>query len=187
MPARGSSSPSSRNGRWSPGTRGGRILSLYDPKRVGVSLTLQVLLDVLPGQGVPRAPDRKAPAWTRGAFHFLARYWGDDESDTPRLGINETILEWAKSDPDSLRRAARALVTSPKPEATADPLARRLLGQIRHLDGSNWSYSKTVLRGSLASIPEAVEILIKRPEELRRVLLRRGYTDVETIGGYLDR
>ena len=43
-----------------------------------------------------------------------------------------------------------------------------------------------VLRNRPEALVEAVEILIARPDSVRAVLLRGGYTDEASIGGFLD-
>ena len=48
-------------------------------------------------------------------------------------------------------------------------------------------FSERILKGRPQALVEAVEILIRRPEAVRAVLTRFGYTDPDTIGGYLDR
>ena len=43
-----------------------------------------------------------------------------------------------------------------------------------------------ILRERPEALPEAVELLIRRPDAIRRVLSRPGYTDPSAIDGPLD-
>jgi hypothetical protein len=48
------------------------------------------------------------------------------------------------------------------------------------------SYARTLLQIRPQALIDAVEIVITRPDAVRRVLLRHSYTDPAWVGGYLD-
>ena len=67
--------------------------------------------------------------------------------------------------------------------------AARLLAILkRHdpFDPPDQLASERLLRGRPQALVEAVEILIRRPDDVRTVLTRFGYTDDAVIGGFLD-
>ena len=54
-------------------------------------------------------------------------------------------------------------------------------------DGLRHFYTRELLRARPEALVEAALILNAHRDEIERVLLRYGYTDVGAIGGYLDR
>jgi hypothetical protein len=102
--------------------------------------------------------------------------------------VNESAFEWAASDPEGLRAAARDVAGgAPDPE---DASARRLLRILRRYDQPaepGGRFSERLLKARPQALVEAVEILIRRPGAVRNVLTRFGYTDPDAISGYLDR
>jgi hypothetical protein len=155
---------------------GVRVWEIAGPEGGARAMALHLLTDA---KSPMRDQRPNAPGWVRTYLPMLARFWGDGVTKAAPLTVNELIFDWAATDPDSLRAAARA-ITNHEPE-TAD--SRRLDALLsRHPD----RYA-ALLRGRPEALTEAVDILIDRPDAIRRVLLRSAYTDPLTIGGDLDR
>jgi 4-amino-4-deoxy-L-arabinose transferase-like glycosyltransferase len=161
-----------------PSQLGGlRVLTVADPEAVARAWALWLLLDAPD----TRPPDRPAtPLWVRQWAPWLGRLWGEGVTQSRHLAINEPMLAWAQADPAGLRAAARALAERPTDVADSD--ARRLR---KELDRYGYA-GETLLRLRPRALVEAVEILIRKPNALRRVLLRYPYTDERDLGGYLD-
>ncbi len=119
-----------------------------------------------------------APRWVRRYAPFLGRFWGVGVTRYHRLGVNEPIFDWARRDPESLRAAARTLAEGGKPDAPA----QRLRNEFERDAGR----AAVLMRARPQALVEAVEILIRRGDAVRRALLRYPYTDPDDIGGYLD-
>jgi hypothetical protein len=100
--------------------------------------------------------------------------------------VNEPAFAWAKADPDSLRAAAKILAgRGPIPPGSDAARLRGLLS--RHDDPARGvSPLAALLRSDPAALLDAVEILIARPDAVRKVLTRYPYTDPGDIGGPLD-
>jgi 4-amino-4-deoxy-L-arabinose transferase-like glycosyltransferase len=161
-----------------------RVTSVAGPVDVSRALALWLLVGEAAGPNVVARGN--APRWAAELSPILARFWGDGLTLAPPLRVHEPSFSWAKEDPDDLRGAAKELAAG---EETAR--AARLfevLGRIRgnDYDPSNPSLA-VLLRQRPEAVPEAVEMLIRRPDAVRAVLTRYGYTDPATIGGYLDR
>ena len=185
------------------------MLTVADPLAVSRAWALELLI----GSFDLRPPDPPAaPAWVRRFVPPLGRLWGDGVTKVHRLVVNEPILEWAKTDPDGLRRAARGLASwrppavdpRRKPEeneaAAWAALAERPEDEQRLMSliasGGLPAVNRQVafpqrFRILMASRPgalaEAAEIVIAHPEATRAAMTRFPYTEPETIGGYLDR
>jgi hypothetical protein len=149
-----------------PQLDGLRVATVANPVAVSRAWALQLLTDA-PG------PANVSTGWlTRVA----------------RPQYNEAIFQWARADPSGLRTAARTIAAgNPDP---GDPAVQRLLTLLRRFDHPKergGRFSERVLKGRPQALVEAVEILIRRPEAVQAVLTRFGYTDPDTIGGYLDR
>jgi hypothetical protein len=146
---------------------GVRVATVADPVAVSRAWALQLLTDAF--------PDRQKPSH-------------DGLTRVPRPRVNEAAFRWARSDPAGLRAAARAIAGGhPDP---GDPAVQRLLSLLRRFDQPQQTggrFSERILKGRPQALVEAIEILIRRPEAVRTVLTRFGYTDPDTIGGYLDR
>jgi hypothetical protein len=72
-----------------------------------------------------------------------------------------------------------------------DPDERKLAAILSRYDNpaAKRDFLGTLLRGRPEALVEAVEILIRKPTEVRRVLTRRGYTELDESGqsnSYLD-
>jgi 4-amino-4-deoxy-L-arabinose transferase-like glycosyltransferase len=178
-----------------------RVAALMSPEAASRSLALQLLSD---------APDRtpvevpRVPAWVRWIPKheaWLGRFWGEGLKKIRKLTVNEPILTWARTDPGGLRAAARTIVTwalsdpdgvlagrsaLARPPFSDHPDAARLFTVLTRYDRDR-SFSANLLRSRPEALAEAVEILIRHPDEVRRVLTRPGFTDPSAIGGYLDR
>lgn len=99
----------------------------------------------------------------------------------PLPRVYEPIFRWAAERPDSLRLAARRLVEG-RDETDADVAAlRAAMGRLYA-----GRAAEVLLRARPRALLEAVEILIRRPDAVRSILLREPYTDPETVGGFLD-
>jgi hypothetical protein len=156
-----------------------RVLTVADPPAVARAWALWLLTDA-PDRTPPDPP--AAPLWVRDYVPWLARFWGDGVTKVARLAVNEPMLAWARSDPEGLRAAARALASG-RPIAD-DPDALRLRGQLdRYFSGRA---ADLLLRVRPQALIEAVEILIDRGDAVRHVLLRYPYTDADGSNGYLD-
>ena len=107
-----------------------------------------------------------------------------------KLALNQAILEWSRSDPDSLLAAARKIAANQPIED--DPLSQRLLNLMTtdsKPEGAKIRKYLTneVLRLRPQALVEAVQILNARREDVVKVMTRYGYTDPKSIEGYLDR
>jgi hypothetical protein len=177
---------------------GGRVVSVADPVAASRAVALQLLSDA--GDTSPVDPPR-APAWVRSYAPPLARLWGDGLIRSARLAVNTPILDWARRDPDGLVAAARTLVDrresllpSPDPGARPSPdtvladapEARTLYRALTRYDAQH-AFSADLLRKRPQSLIDAAMILARGQDAVEKVLKRYGFTDPETIGGYLDR
>ena len=142
------------------------MATVADPVAVSRAWALQLLLD---------APD-PIPA---------------DPPKVHRLVLNQSVLEWARTDPHGLRgRLAFWRITNEEGRKTSDP--RRLISLvISHPSAKAAEIRRYLLDRLLMARPEAlveaVHILIKHPQAVMCVMTRYGYTDPTSIGGYLDR
>lgn len=161
-----------------------RVAMVADPVAVSRAWALQLLTDA-PDTSPPEPP--RAPEWIRAHAPWLARLWGDGLIKVRHLRINESILEWAHDDPEGLRSAA-ATIAERRP-IDDDRQARRLMDVLKRYDdpAQGRRFSETLLRSRPEAVRDAVEILIRRPEDVRAVVLRYSYTDPSWIGGDLDR
>jgi 4-amino-4-deoxy-L-arabinose transferase-like glycosyltransferase len=169
-----------------PGQLGGlRVLAIADSVAVSRAWALQLLVDR--PERPPRPARGSAPDWVRDKAPWLGRFWGEGLVRVERAGLNDEAFSWARADPASLRQAARTLAETP-----VDSLETALSTDAARLrDLLTASFGPRALRTLLQNRPEAlveaVEILIRRPDALRKILSRSGYTDPESIGGDLDR
>ncbi len=160
-----------------------RVVTVDDPKTVARAWALQLLADDDPD---PRAEPPSAPDWIRSALPPLARLWGDGVTRAGRLRVNERAFAWAKADPASLRAAARVIADRGPIAPGSD--AARLRAILTHGEGRVWTFGlNALLRTDPKALLDAVEILIARPDAVRKVLTRYPYTDPADIGGPLDR
>ena len=164
-----------------------RVVTVDTPEAVSRAWALDALT-----RGVGTNEVVRAPEWVRGSpwLRSLARFWGEGMTKGPPLAVDERIFDWARTDPDGLRAAARAIAARAtiQPGSGAARLRAYLDRRVgdRDEDRLDWR-TMYVLRNRPEGLVEAVEILIKRPDAVRSVLLRGGYTDEASIGGFLDR
>jgi len=163
-----------------------RVVTVADPVAVSRALALALLTDVPKG---PIVTQGELPGWVEPWarwFPGLGRFWGVGLSKLDTLDVYEPVFEWAATDPEGLRAAAKALAHGVnQPDNLGD--VRRLRAILDRIppDTSNPSWER-LLKLRPEALIEAVEILIARPEAVRRVLTRSAYTDPTAIGGYLD-
>lgn len=157
-----------------------RVATVADPPAVARAWMLQLLLDAR-YEGPPEPP--ALPAWVTRYAPWFARFWGVGVTRVPRLGINNTVLNWAKNDPQGLRSAARAIADR-EPERTAE--SRRLWKILENHGAMRASGRLAMFWSRPKALVEAVDIVIESPDALRKVLLRYPYTDPDDIDGYLD-
>ncbi len=171
-----------------PSQLGGlRVATVADPIAVSRAWALSLLADA---PGGPRSDEARAPEWVRRSLPILGRFWGEGlQLDAP-LDFNRDVLDWARTDPEGLKAAARRLATLgledddpaavrlgrllvPVVDGRADPIRADLLAQL--------------IEARPKALEEAVAILTDRPDAVVAVLTRYGYTDPATVGGFLDR
>lgn len=163
---------------------GARVASVIDPINVSRSWALQTLLDA----PAARVQESSAPEWMRRNVPWLARLWGDGVIRSKPLAVSEEAFEWSRSDPDGLLAAAEYIAA--KRSVGKDTNTRRLMRLLTNEPnprGLRHLYTAELLQARPEALVEAVRILNAHPQEVARVLLRYGYTDPNTNGGYLDR
>ena len=119
---------------------------------------------------------------------WLGRFWGDGLIKANPLAVNQAVIDWSRSDPEGLLAAAR-YIAAKKPLAK-DENARRLMDLMAaepNPNGPRHYFINQLLRARPEALVEAIQIMNAHPDEIVRVLSRFAYTDVQTIGGYLDR
>lgn len=162
-----------------------RVVTVDAPKATARAWALWLLADGSPG--VRPAPEaRTAPNWVRSALPVLARFWGEGVTKARPLAVNEPAFAWAKSDPESLRAAAKVLADrGPAPPGSDAARLRALL--TRHDDPARGVFPlAALLRTDPSALRDAAAILIARPDAVRAVLTRYPYTDPAEVGGPLD-
>jgi Dolichyl-phosphate-mannose-protein mannosyltransferase len=170
-------------GETPPQLDGARVVTVADPIAASRAWALRALAESPRDQQTERPI---APVWVHKYAPFLGRFWGEGLIHMPLKSLNNAVFDWARSDPEGLRTAARKLARQGR--ADDDPDARRLMDYLtRRQEGIFAMSSRTMLRFRPESLLDAVEILIKRPDAVRSVLEREAYTDPDTIGGTLDR
>jgi 4-amino-4-deoxy-L-arabinose transferase-like glycosyltransferase len=166
----------------SPGQLGGlRVATVADPVAVSRAWALSLLSSgTSPPRSSPRAP---LPSWLRDLAPFLARFWGEGLTLAEAPAINQAAFSWAIDDPDGLQAAAEALARGDTQTNQADRLRLLLTRKGRP------EFEKALqllLAARPDALPEAVSILITRPDAVRALLLRQPYTDPAHLGGDLD-
>ncbi len=165
-----------------------RVVTVDSPEAVARAWALDLLT-----RGASRPELGRAPSWVLASpwLRPFARFWGEGVPLGPRLAVVEGIFQQARSDPAGLLRAARALAARPN-GPDADPEAGRLRSFLRRRyddEAEKWPgwRADILLHCRPEALVEAASILIARPDAVRSVLLRPGYTDPGTVGGFLDR
>ena len=170
-----------------PQLDGLRVATVADPVAVSRAWALQLLAD-----GPGRPPRRVAARPEVGpSSRPLARPVLGRGADAGRRRPASTRPSSPGRGPTRRpsRRGAADRRAAIEP-ASDDPDARRLLAILRRYDQPRQPggrLSRRLLNARPEALVEAVEILIRRPDAVRAVLTRPGYTDPATIGGYLDR
>ena len=148
-----------------PSQLGGlRVATVADPVAVSRALALEVLASEPPAK--------------------------HDGNLVPTPAVNPEAFAWARSDPDGLIAAAKALARGDfDGKARARDLARLLS---RHDDPkrTRWPGSRPaalLLHSRPGALVEAAKILAARPDAVRSILQSPAYLDLEAVGGYLDR
>lgn len=168
---------------------GARVATVADPLATSRALALAYLADEPNLRS--RVAEGRVPAWVDRWAPPLARLFGRGLLLAPERRVHEPAFAWAASDPEDLRAAARELLQAPDPRSPATERARRLRDILARLpetgpDTSNPSWTQLLARRPEALV-EAVEILVKRPEAVRAILLHPGYREPEEgLGGWLD-
>jgi hypothetical protein len=163
---------------------GARVASVIDPITVSRAWAIQSLLDA-PGT---KESESAAPVWVQRNAPWLGRFWGEGLVRTYPLAVSREAIEWSRSDPEGLLEAARYIAA--KRPVEKDKNARRLMHLLTNEPnpkGLRHYYVEELLHARPEALVEGIKILNGRPDEVVRVLSRYGYTDAQSIGGYLDR
>jgi hypothetical protein len=168
-----------------------RVLTVADPVAVSRAWALQLLCHG-PRAQVAEAPAPRAPGLVRALVPPLARLWGDGLSPVAPPRADPQAITWAQTDPASMRSAAREVVAwahgptgAPPPFPDGSPAAR-LMALLARDDRPGMAFSAMLLIARPEALAEAVEILIARGNDVRRVLEHAAYRDPAVVGGYLD-
>jgi 4-amino-4-deoxy-L-arabinose transferase-like glycosyltransferase len=160
-----------------PAQLGGlRVAAVSDPEDSALALALQLLAS---DSKRPRPIKAPLPDWLRSSAPWLSRFWGEGLTRPDEPGVYEPIFSWAATDPESLRAAARALAEGRDADAPDAAALRSLF--VRYGPG----FYAQLRTHRPRAIVDAVELIIERPDDLRRVLTSPGYTDPMAIGGPL--
>lgn len=142
-----------------------RVATVADPVAVSRAWALELLLDAPDPE--PKHPPR-----------------------VNRLMVNQKTLDWARIDPQGFLSAARTVAANKG--AGEDKAASRLIDLMTSQPSAGAVQTRRfwldrLLKARPEALVEAAQIVIGRPDDVARVLTTYGYTDPETIGGYLDR
>ena len=162
-----------------------RVVTVDSPEAASRAWALDILT-----RGVGTPDVSRVPKWVRDSpwLRPFARFWGEGVTKGPPLAVDEAIFAWARDDPEGLRAAARTIAERRpvEPGSKASKLMA-YLDRPLFMDPAAWrSWVGGLLRNRPEALSEAVEILIARPDAVRSVLLRPGYTHEASIGGFLD-
>ena len=158
-----------------------RVAGVADPDDAARAWALQLLAaDSKHPPPDPRAP---IPEVLRDLAPWLSRFWGEGLTRPPSPTTFAPAFDWAAADPEGLHDAALALSNGDALEA---PEPRRLRAILERFDSPGHSFADDLLRRRPEALVEAVDLLIQRPEAVRRVLTHPGYTMPEEIGGPLE-
>jgi hypothetical protein len=158
-----------------------RVATVADPVAVSRAWALFLLAGAGEGRSRVVAGQAPRPPGLLRRVPLLGRFWGEGLVLAPSPRANEEALAWAQDDPEGLRAEARAVVAG-------SPGGERLRAILMRFDGPapEQRFAAILLRARPDAVLEAVEILIRRPEAVRTVLTRFGFTDPDAVGGYLD-
>ncbi len=130
------------------------------------------------------------PEWVRSYAPWLGRLWGEGLIKDYSLAINRRVLDWSRSDPDGLVKAARHLAGGrPLEEDENASRLHALITADRSRQGSIMRAESLnqLLAARSEGLVEAAQILNSHRDEVIAVMSRYGYTDPNRLGGYLDR
>jgi 4-amino-4-deoxy-L-arabinose transferase-like glycosyltransferase len=164
---------------------GAQVAAVADPVAVSRAYALKTLLDA---GDLTKPPPPAAPAWVREHVPWLSRLWGDGLIRPKKLTVNPQILEWSRSDPAGLLAAAQRIAARRPDER--DENARRLMDIMTaepNLHGPRHYLVEQVLDRRPEALVEAIQIVNAHRDEVVKVMTRQAYTDLPSIGGYLDR
>jgi hypothetical protein len=157
-----------------PQLDGLRVATVADPAAVSTAWALWLLTDA-PDDQPPEEP--RVPPWVRDNVPVLGRFWGEGLEKIARLNVFSPSLEWARSNPEGLRAAAREL-TRRRGDPGDDPDRKRLRAILDRYPSNNPSQFASVLfRIDPEGLTRAVEILASAPDAVQRVVTRRAYTE----------
>jgi hypothetical protein len=125
---------------------GAPVAIVANPVAVARAWALQLLLDAADRS---RDDPPAAPAWVQLHAPWLARFWGDGLKKPRKLTLNQTILDWSRSDPEGLLAVAKWIAAGRDP--AADPNAKRLMDQIVIINPSILEWSRSDPEGLLAA------------------------------------
>ena len=83
---------------------GARVASVIDPVAVSRAWALLTLLD---GTDRSAKTSRRRPHGSATHVPWLGRLWGDGLIKAKPLALNQSVLDWSRSDPEGLLAAAR--------------------------------------------------------------------------------
>ena len=160
-----------------------RVAAVAEPGDFARALALQLLASDSTPPDRPRAP---LPDWLRHAAPWLARFWGEGLARPPAPAAFEGVFAWAAADPEGLRGAARALAID---ASSVAPGARRLRNLLDRFGrpATGESFARALIDRAPDALLEAVDLMIDRPDDLRRVLTTPGYSDPTDVGEPLER
>ena len=166
---------------------GARVVTVADPVAVSRAWALFVMLNA-PDRSAPEPP--AAPEWVREYAPWLGRLWGDGLTKAHRLTLNQAVLDWSRSDPEGLLATARRIAA--RQPIDEDERAQRLFALMTTETNPNGpkvrhDLTEQLLAARPQALVEAVEILNAHREEVEAIMTRYGYTDPNSVGGYLDR
>ncbi len=125
----------------------------------------------------------------RDHIPWLGHFWGDGLIK-PKTTLNQSILDWSRTDPAGLLAAAHYIAA--KRPTDKEENAQRLMELLTTETNPRGSRIRHYLTEQLLdrrpqALVEAIQILNAHRDEVVKVMTRSGYTDPESIGGYLDR
>ena len=166
---------------------GARVLSVCDPIAVSRAYGLVMLLETPDAAGEQPVA---VPEWVSRHAPWLGRFWGEGLIKTETMAFNERVREWSRTDPAGLVAAG---ATSPRAKqsvatkAPTDCAALMTTNRAGKPSSARQARLKDLLTARPAGLVEGAEILNAHRDEVMAVLARKGYSDPEWIGGYLDR
>ena len=177
---------------------GARVVTVADPVAVSRAFAIRLLTDA-PDELPPDQP--VVPTWVNQYAPWLGRLWGVGLTKIARLTLYKPLFKWVETDPNGLLAAAKGLAvqaeSGPKKLIERaqkkakgekyDPIGDVLQDRLFEILVRDPNSTAVLFQARPEALIEAVEILIAHPKEVRALMTRSSYTDLETIGGPLDR